>query len=272
MKIFLLASLLLLTPLQGHSFVLKIASLESSIIELSQEITQNLERQVQRKKQELERLMSSVERSQDWQEQQEYLKTLKMDGLYKQQEALIQSLIVLYEISTYSSSLIKPLLLERVSHLIQSEKNMDPILKSFLQKQRVYLMDTTDEAILLNKTYRQVAELQKELSQKLKSINRKFTQTPTYKNFIASHEHYIKQKSVKACISLIQKITSLEYEKRALVIKDKRYQDLMNQRSFLFSRSSCPNLLLLDTNHSTLLWISDVQYQLLVATPDLLLL
>ena len=175
------------------------------------------------------------------QELKKNLINLQSNNHYLQQKTLISWVHTIQEITHYNNHLLQPTLLEeiRITHH-QVEAAQIEQLVSFLRQQLVRLLETSDELFLVQNITNQAHTFTQQLTLLIQKESQSLTQTTEYNAWKTLQKDYLATKLVKKIQKILTKIKKLKNKKQLILIKNKEYQSLLEEKEFLIYK--CPSL------------------------------
>ncbi|MFT6765547.1 MAG: putative O-linked N-acetylglucosamine transferase (SPINDLY family) [Alteromonas naphthalenivorans] len=254
------------------SFSLNINTINNELEKAQSKASSYLSPQIKKKTLTLRQESALLENSPEWKSINNLLKALKSTPEYKSFFALQTTHTLLCTLEGYAYLQPHPELLEAISNLLKPSSKLDNTVKSFLQKERAWLMDNADDVILLQKKQNSINALKDAVLKEQQQSLHLLLSTKAYKALQQGHQGYLKEKRVKKITSLIDKITTLEYEKTTLITSSLPCQQLHRQKQLLEASSLIPSFSPSESLYPSLEHVSTERLRLFIAPLNILIL
>lgn len=227
-----------LAGLSTSTLAFTIKTIDIELKERHDLLAASFEENIQKKLTSLIQEIDSFKQKSSWKNISKQLEALHACPEYKSIQRTQETLNLLDSLENHSLALAQPTLLQAISSFLESETSADTLYRSFFQKERAWLMDSADEAILLKKKQATIFEFKEILLEKLNREVKKIKSLELYNTLLATHKNYLNDKKTKKISSLIDKIANLEREKKATISADKQYLSLKNKEELLLAKNT----------------------------------
>ncbi len=200
------------------------------------DLTARFEKQIKAKFKELETYAQDLKKDPLFHELEQALSALEQEWHYKSYAVLTETLALVGELQTFNYGVANSDLLKKTG--AQLKKLEDPIfsnndhfesLRSILKKQRIPLIEFSDEKDLIDMTENHILRDHKNMAGIMESLKEGLEETAAYKNTQAVQKKYLALPLVKKAQTCITKIYDLQNQSEITLLKNKEYQRLVRR-------------------------------------------
>lgn len=200
------------------------------------DLTARFEKQIKAKFKELETYAQDLKKDPLFHELEQALSALEQEWHYKSYAVLTETLALVGELQTFNYGVANSDLLKKTG--AQLKKLEDPIfsnndhfesLRSILKKQRIPLIEFSDEKDLIDMTENHILRDHKNMAGIMESLKKGLEETAAYKNTQAVQKKYLALPLVKKAQTCITKIYDLQNQSEITLLKNKEYQRLVRR-------------------------------------------
>ena len=199
-------------------------------------LTTRFEKQIKTKLKELEVLAQDLKKESLYHELEQALATLEQEWRYKSYTILTETLALVGELQTFNYNASHSDLLKKTSTQLkklddQTFSNSDYFesLRSILKKQRIPLIEFSDEKDLIDLTENHILRDHKDMRDIMESLKEDLEETAAYKNVQTVQKKYLALPSTKKTETCIAKIYDLENQAEIILLKNREYQKLVRR-------------------------------------------